>query len=172
MKHQFLLYMTIHIQSLLYIFIATQLRISFLCHLPPRTIHHGFYPPWHVAQWTHHHGLPPSICCFLSHWLLLPVYKPFWSKQPQCCYLSMFYKQSEQQTRWKYELLYITRVAKVVVQWHSRCPNLVSAPRYLAAIKTVALHIFLQSQKINSETLTSNMSQAHKFSWYSVDETS
>ena len=66
--HQFLLYMTIHIQSLLYIFIATHLGISFLSHLPPRTIHHGFYPPWHVAQWTHH--LPPyavfwvtGFCC-------------------------------------------------------------------------------------------------------------
>lgn len=57
----------------------THLRISFLCHLPPRPIHHGFYPPWHVAQWTRQYGLPLSICCFLSHWLLPSMYRTFWS---------------------------------------------------------------------------------------------
>jgi hypothetical protein len=67
--------------SLLHTYCHTHLAISFLCHLPPRPIHHGFYfamtrgtmdtPPW----------TSPSICCFLSHWLLPPVHSTFWSNR-------------------------------------------------------------------------------------------
>lgn len=138
------------------------------------------------------HG--PYIMAFIRHdtWHnghtttdFLPPYAVFWVTGFcfQCTNLSganshsaatfpCFISKREQQTRWKHELLYRTRVAKVVVQWHLRGPDLVCAPRYLVAIKAVAPHIVLQSQQINSETVTSNMPQAHKFSWYSVDETS